>query len=77
MALPPVTDFYRFHIEALLLGIFSVTKVFRKNKKFTATARELIPNHANFDLIKIIATSSTLTVAVVQEHLGDLTLIYP
>jgi hypothetical protein len=31
VALPPVTDFYRFHIEALLLGIFSVTKVFRKS----------------------------------------------
>ena len=77
MALPPVTDFYRFHIEALLLGIFSVTKFLERTKKFTATAREPIPNHANFDLIRTIVTSSALTVAVVQEHLGDLTLIYP
>ena len=38
---------------------------------------ESIHNHANFDLIRIIVTSSALTVADVQEHLGDLTLIYP
>jgi len=59
------------------LGFLALQKFLERTKKFTATARELIPNHANFDLIKIIATSSTLTVTVVQEHLGDLTLIYP
>jgi hypothetical protein len=54
----------------------TVTPTLRK-KIFTATANLLKIDHANFDLIKIIATSSALTVADVQEHLGDLTLIYP
>jgi hypothetical protein len=47
----------------------TVTPTLRK--KNSATANLLKIDHANFDLIKIIATSSALTVADVQEHLHD------